>query len=119
MANIIVVDDTKEIRELVIDVCELENHYVRAFNNYDEIHETLIADVYIFDHDIKLPGVKYKKGSNYVRESGIDPQRTIGMSAGYGWEYSKIELADIIRKPFFINRVVSSIDKILESYGIK
>ena len=124
-ADILVVDDEADIRDLVSGLLEDEGHSVRTASNSDEALAAIRArkpSLAILDIWMQGGGLDGLELLDVVQ--GLDPDLPVVMISGHG----NIETAvsalkrgayDFIEKPFKSDRLVVVVDRALESASLK
>jgi two-component system, NtrC family, nitrogen regulation response regulator NtrX len=124
-ADILVVDDEADIRELVSGLLEDEGHAVRTASNADQALAAIRARkpaLMVLDIWMQGGGMDGLELLDLVK--GLDPHLPVVMISGHG----NIETAvsalrrgayDFIEKPFKSDRLIVVIDRALEQAGLK
>ncbi|MBL4932426.1 response regulator [Clostridium paridis] len=123
MKTILVVDDTKNIREMLKTFLEIEGYKVFEAKNAEEAIE-------IFNHhqidlmftDIKLPNVSGTELLKQVKK--MNKSTTVIVMTAFGTiknavECTKFGAAAYLQKPFTTKRIKSVLDEVLRKHTIK
>lgn len=118
MANILIVDDEKDLAEVLGGILELEGHSVKpVLDGYKAIEEIKSSHYDLVLMDIRLPGINGVE--TFIRIKEIDKRVKVIMMTGFSVE-DLIEKAikqgayACIHKPFDPEKVLEIIGKILE-----
>lgn len=123
MKNILVVDDTKNIREMLKTFLELEGFNVFEAKNAEEAIELFTNNhIDLMFTDIKLPNVSGTELLKQIKK--IDKSVTIIVMTAFGTiknavECTKYGAAVYLQKPFTTKRLKTVLDEVLRKNNIK
>ncbi|MBN1183050.1 MAG: sigma-54-dependent Fis family transcriptional regulator [Bacteroidales bacterium] len=113
MANILVIDDEKSIRNTLKEILEHENHIIETAEDGNQGLELFRSNAYdLVLCDIKMPGMDGIEVLDKIQEEGHDTQ--VIMISGHGNIDTAVEAIkkgayDFIEKPLDLNRLLVTI----------
>ncbi len=122
MAKLLVVDDERSIREVLVQLFEYEGHEVQAVGDGPEALEaasSLRPDVVFLD--VKMPGMDGLEVLERLRED--DPSALVIMISGHGSIDTAVEATrkgayDFLEKPLDTDRLLVTLRRALELKGL-
>jgi DNA-binding NtrC family response regulator len=119
MAKTLIVDDEKDLAEMLKDVLELEGHkVVTAKDGYQAIEEAKKIHYDLILMDIRLPGMNGVE--TFLEIKGHNPSSRVIMMTGFSVEDLIQEAIEkgayaCIHKPFDMSKVIPLIEKALKT----
>ena len=123
MKTILVVDDTKNIREMLKTFLEIEGYKVFEAKNAEEAIEIFNKhQIDLMFTDIKLPNVSGTELLKQVKK--LNKSTTVIVMTAFGTiknavECTKFGAAAYLQKPFTTKRIKSVLDEVLRKHTIK
>ncbi len=117
--NILVVDDEKDVRDLLYRVLKKQGYDAKtAENGYKAIEEVKKMPFDIIFMDIKMSGLNGVEAFKIIKE--IDPKVSVIMITGYSVLVDELikgavkrGIYEVIYKPFNIDKIIKTIEEIL------
>lgn len=118
MKKALVVDDTKNIRQLLSKCLEVNDFLVTSCSNGEEAIRAVDSELFdLIFLDVKMPGISGTEILKYIRENGI--QTRVIMITAFATvknaiDCTKLGVVDYLHKPFTSEKISSVIKKIDE-----
>ena len=117
--NILIVDDEKEVRDLLHDVLTEEGYLVEeAENGYKAVEKVKENHFDIIFLDIKMSGMNGVEAYKIIRE--IDPRVTVVIVTAHSSLVEQLikgavkkGIYEVIYKPFKIDKIIETVERII------
>jgi signal transduction histidine kinase len=118
-ANILVIEDEQAVREVIVEILELENHKVTQADGGNQGIEFFKKGKFdIVITDLGMPNISGWEVAKTIK--GIDPEAVVIMVTGWGAQFDEKKLKEnkvdhIVAKPIKMNHLMNLVSELMKS----
>ena len=117
MANILLVDDSVDLLEVLSTFLKMKGHNVKAVSSHENARNTLsvfIPDVILLD--VRMNGNDGREFCQEIKEKHNLPIILISASPALLQDYEKFKADAVIEKPFELKTVIRKVNDVIDKY---